>query len=218
MDSDTVQISNCNANPYTLHSFRELRAVTGRAWVACHSCLRFVELRLRDDRDTRVTTFSCCLWEVRESLHSMIRPSRACYTILAPVRRGTRIVSSLCSRSPGSTIPSGIRHLCEDLPQREKPRREPAPRYRLKPMPFRTLGEALAAGLVVKVYCMECRRYARPELPLVAHDRCFAKLLFRCGNAVQRWPTMPRRLCRSRGRLQLEPPERISPSSRIRRV
>ncbi len=33
----------------------------GRAWVVCLPRLRFVELRAGDDRDTRATTFSCCL-------------------------------------------------------------------------------------------------------------------------------------------------------------
>ncbi len=82
----------------------------------------------------------------------------------------------------------------EDLPQREKPRHDPRPRYVLKPMPFRTLGEALAAGLVVKVYCRECRRHARPDLPPAALNRCFARPSFRCQRVVQRWPTMAARV------------------------
>ena len=191
----------------------------GRAWVVCHPCLRFVELRVRDDRDTRVTTFSCCLCgsegkltfddPAKQGLQDDPRPH--------PPRHPYRVLR--LQQIARLHDPFGHRKAArEDLPQQDKPRHEPLPRYRLKPMPFRTLGEALVAGLVVKVYCPECRRHARPELPSVAHDRCFAKLVFRCRDVVQRWPTMPPRGCKSRGRLQLEPLERIPPNSRIRRV
>ena len=191
----------------------------GRAWVVCHPCLRFVELRARDDRDTRTTTFSCSLCGSEGKLtfddpskeglqydprpHSPRHPDR-----VVRLQQIARLHDSFGHRKAAR----------EDLPQQEKPRHEPAPRYRLKPVPFRTLGEVLAAGLVVKVYCPECRRHAHPELPPVAHDRCFARLVFCCRDVVQRWPTMQPRVCGSRGRLRMEPPERISPNSRIRRV
>ncbi len=44
----------------------------------------------------------------------------------------------------------------EDLPQREKPRHKPRPRYLLKPMPFRTLGQALAADARFGQYVGAC--------------------------------------------------------------
>jgi hypothetical protein len=88
----------------------------------------------------------------------------------------------------------------------------------LKPMPFRTLGGALATGLVVRVYCRECRQHAVPKLPPAALDRCFAGLPFRCRRVVQLWSAVPARICGSRGSLELQPLERIPPNSSIKRM
>jgi len=130
----------------------------GRAWVVCHPCLRFVELRLRDGRDTRVTTFSCCLCG-REGKLTFDDPAKQGLQYdprPRPLRHPDRVLRlqqiALLNNSFGHRAP-----VREDLPQRETPRFESAPRYRLKPMPFRTLGKALAASLVVKVYCPEWR-------------------------------------------------------------
>lgn len=45
----------------------------------------------------------------------------------------------------------------ELLPQRERPRQVPEPRYLLKPMPFATFGELAALGLVLEVWCSTCK-------------------------------------------------------------
>jgi len=181
--------------------------------------LRFVELRVSDDRDTRTTTFSCCLCG-REGTLTFDDPAKEGLQYdprARPARHPDRVLR--LQQIERLHDPFGHRKAArEDLPQREKARHEPQPRYLLKPMPFRTFGEALAAGLVVNVYCRACRRHARPEIPQAALDRCFAKPLFRCRSIVQRWPTMPPQVCGTRGQLELEPPEPITPGSGIKRV
>src|SRR4051812_6766689 len=114
----------------------------GRAWVVCRPCLRFVELRVRDDRDTRATTFSCCVCG-REGQITFEDPAREGLQFdprTCPPRHPDRVLRlqqiARLRDSFGHRPPAR-----EDLPQREKRKPEPRPRYRLKPMPFRTLGE-----------------------------------------------------------------------------
>ena len=124
----------------------------------CLPCLRFVELRAGDDRDTRTTTFSCCRCGGEGRL-----------VFDDPAKEGLQYdPRSRPSRHPDRTIrlqqiarlhdPFGHRKAArEDLPQREKPRPEPEPRYRLKPMPFVTYGELPALGLSIEVWCSTCK-------------------------------------------------------------
>jgi len=168
-------------NPYTLHSFRELRAIMGRAWVVCHPCLRFVELRVRDDRDTRITTFSCCLCgregkltfddPAKQGLQydPRPRPPRHPDRVLR-LQQIARLNDSFGHRGPGR----------EDLPQRERPRREPALRYRLVPLPFVTFREAFDFGLVLRLYCPECHRREPLCLGPELLDRSFPGARFIC--------------------------------------
>lgn len=50
-------------NPYKLHSFAEWDWLVGCIYVVCYNCRRYVVLSIRDhgDRDSRRTTFSCCV-------------------------------------------------------------------------------------------------------------------------------------------------------------
>jgi hypothetical protein len=55
-----ARASLAGPNPYSVHSFLELRKVTGRPYVVCRPCRRFVPLGAwLHSRDTRTTTFSC---------------------------------------------------------------------------------------------------------------------------------------------------------------
>ncbi len=206
-------------NPYRLYSFRELRAVMGQAWVVCRPCLRFVDLRVADDRDTRATTFSCCLCG-REGQLAFEDPAGNGLQYDPrdqPQRHPHRILRlQQIARLAGPLSPRKV--VREDLPQQASSPLEPMPRYRLKGMPFHTLGHVIDAGLVVTVYCPRCRRYARPKVPPSAVERCFATAVFRCQRVVQRWSAVPPEVCRTRGSLALEPVERIAPGSVITRV
>ena len=51
-------------NPYKLHSFKEWQALVGTIYIVCYGgCQRYstVSMAKHGDRDTRRTTFSCCL-------------------------------------------------------------------------------------------------------------------------------------------------------------
>jgi hypothetical protein len=86
------------------------------------------------------------------------------------------------------------------FPQRHKPHYERMPRFRLKPMPFRTFGELPALGLRIEVYCPSCHTMK----PLKIDDRLAAhrwgRVRFTCSGT--HYTGSP---CRSRGHLHIRP-------------
>jgi hypothetical protein len=146
-------------NPYQVHSFRELRAVMGRVYITCEACQRFVGLSAwLDDWDTRSTTFSCAICggagklvfedPAQEGLQHELLPSLQRHPAVALRVQSERDLVNPLGRK---TTPRDL------LPQRNRPLEVPEPRYRLKPMPFKTYGDLSAAGLVLEVGCVGCR-------------------------------------------------------------
>lgn len=144
-------------NPYRLHSFRELRAVMGRAYVMCRPCRRFVGVGAwLDAFDTRFVTFTVCGGAgelivddpAREGSQHDLRPNPPRHPIVAiRLHHQERLRDPFGHRATAR----------EMLPQRERPRTVPEPRYRLKPMPFGTFGDLAPLGLVLEVWCSNCK-------------------------------------------------------------
>jgi len=131
----------------------------GRAYVVCRPCRRFVPLGTwLDRRDTRMTSFSCSVCggagdivlddPAREGLQHDPRPS--------PLRH--RMAALRLQQHHGLADHYGQKSAAREvLPQAERRRREPEPRYRLRAMPFTTFGELSALGLALEVWCAGCK-------------------------------------------------------------
>lgn len=151
-------------NPYELHSFRELRAVMGRVYVVCEPCRRFVAIGAwLDALDTRAVTFSCAVCGGPGKL-TFEDPAGAGlqHDLRANPERHPEVAARLAHMqrlaNPFDRRPTVIREL---LPQSERTKFVPEPRYRLKPMPFATYGELGRASLVLEVWCSSCKN-SRP--------------------------------------------------------
>jgi hypothetical protein len=147
-------------NPYELHSFRELRAVIGRVYVVCEPCRRYVGLGgWLDNLDSRLVTFSCTVCgrpgkltfddPGKEGLQHDMRANPLRHPEVA-----ARLAHMQHLANPFGRRPTVVREL---LPQSERTKFVPEPQYRLKPMPFATLGELAGLGLVLEVWCSTCK-------------------------------------------------------------
>lgn len=193
-------------NPYPLHSFLELRKVMGRAYVVCRPCQRFVSIGTwLDQRDTRITTFSCTVCggdgkvvfedPAKEGLQHDPRKRPLRHPLVA-VR--LRALNQLID-------PFGHKAARESLPQREKLRPEPSPRFRLIPLPITTFRQALDFGLVLRVHCPECHATRPLEVPGQRLDRPFTAARLRCSHMRLRRYGDGRELCAGLGQFELVP-------------
>jgi hypothetical protein len=170
-------------NPYALHSFRELRAVMGRVYVVCQACRRYVGVGAwLDGLDSRTTTFSCAVCgrpgkltyedPAREGLQHDLRAN--------PVRHpevAGRLAHMQHLANPFGRRPTVVREL---LPQGERTKFVPEPRYRLKPMPFRTFGELRGVDLVLEVWCSSCKNSRPVAIGERLATRLFGSVRFIC--------------------------------------
>jgi len=147
-------------NPYELHSFRELRAVMGRAFVVCRPCQRFVGVGAwLDGLDTRLVTFSCsvCGGPGELTVEDPARDGMQHDLRANPVRHpevAARLVHMQKLANPFGRRATVVREL---LPPSERTKFVAKPHYRLKPMPFATFGELTPLGLVLEVWCSTCK-------------------------------------------------------------
>ena len=177
----------------------------GRPYVVCRPCRRFVAIGTwLDSRDTRTTTFSCSVCggdgdvvledPAREGLQHDPRPNLIRHQITALRLRALH-------------APLGHKAAArETLPQQHKPYMEPMPRFRLKPMPFKTFGELPALGLALSVYCPSCHTTAPREIDERLAQYRWGRMRFTCSRTRYTGD-----LCASRGHLHLEPLEPLSP-------
>jgi hypothetical protein len=147
-------------NPHELHSFRELRAVMGRVFVVCEPCRRYVGVGAwLDGLDSRVVTFSCSVCGRPGKLSFDDPGGQGLQHDLRanPVRHpevAGRLQHMRQLANPFGRHPTVVREL---LPQSERTKFVPEPRYRLKPTPFATYGELPALGLALEVWCSACK-------------------------------------------------------------
>ncbi len=94
----------------------------------------------------------------------------------------------------------------ETLPQRHKPYLARMPRFRLKPMPFKTFGELPALGLALSVYCPACYTTNPVEIIERLASHRWGRVRLTCSRTHYNGY-----LCGSRGHLRLEPVEPMSP-------
>ena len=162
-------------NPYEIHSFRELRAVMGRVYVVCEPCGRYVGVGAwLDNLDSRLVTFSCTVCgrpgkltfddPAGSGLQHDLRANPARHPEVA-----ARLEHLQQLASPFARRPTVVREL---LPQSERTKFVAEPRYRLRPLPFRTFGDLSRASLVLEVWCSSCKN-SRP----VAIGKGFASRL-----------------------------------------
>jgi hypothetical protein len=163
-------------SPYKYASFRELRAVLGRGYIICRPCRRFVPLgRWLDDRDSRLTTFSCSVCggdgavvhedSARDGLQHDPRPN--------PIRHQLAALRLQTLNRPAD--PFGRRAAArEELPQREKPYLDARPRFRPVPLPVRSFREAFDFGLELRLYCPGCHDWRPVALTAEQLDLRFA--------------------------------------------
>jgi hypothetical protein len=173
-------------NPYELHSFRELRAVMGRAYIVCRPCRRFVSVGASlDGLDTRLVTFSCTVCggageltvedPAKEGLQPDLRAHSTHHPAVAERRRHMQHLAN-----PFGRRPTVVREL---LPQSERTKFVPEPHYRLKPMPFATFGELARLGLVLEVWCSTCKRSRPVTIDEHLAARRFGRARFTCSAA-----------------------------------
>lgn len=170
-------------NPYRIHSFRELRAVMGRVYVVCEPCRRFVGIGAwLDNLDSRLVTFSCTVCG---------RPGKLTYD--DPTERGLQHdMRADPSRHPEVAARlHNMQHLAnpfgrqaavvrELLPQSERTKFVPEPRYRLRPMPFTTFGDLTRASLVLEVWCSSCKNSRPVTISERIAGRPFGSVRFVC--------------------------------------
>jgi hypothetical protein len=172
-------------NPYELHSFRELRAVMRRVYVVCHPCQRYVGVGAwLDDLDSRLVTFSCTVCgrlgklafddPGKEGLQHDLRADASRHPEVAARLQHLKHLANPFGRGP--TV---VREL---LPQSERTKFVPEPRYRLKPMPFSTFGDLPRAALVLEVWCSTCKSSRPVEVGMQLAPRRFGGVRFVCVN------------------------------------
>jgi len=154
----------------------------GRAYVVCRPCRRFVAVGAwLDGRDTRQATFSCTVCggageltledPARQGLEHDLRPNPPRHPIVAiRMHHQERLADPFGHRATAR----------EQLPQRERPRMVPEPRYRLKPLPFSTFGELADLGLVLEVWCSTCKSSRPVAVGEGWAARSFGRARFAC--------------------------------------
>ncbi len=159
----------------------------GRVYVVCQPCQRFVGLGAWLDRlDTRRTSFSCS---------TCGRPGKLVFDDPAqaglqhdlranPVRHPN--VDARLRQAPGAGH-SGrqLKPAREMLPQTTRPRLLPEPRYRLKPMPFKVLGDLPPRGLALEIWCSRCKCSRPVKIGDQFHARRFGHQRFKCTSNLQ---------------------------------
>ena len=202
-------------SPYKYASFRELRAVLGRPYLVCRPCRRFVALgKWLDGRDSRTTTFSCsaCGGEgevvledpAREGLQHDPRPNPPRHR-LAFIR--LRAMHQLAAAGAGFGRREAPR---ESRPPTSKPHYERAPKFLLKPMPFRTFGELLPLALALVVHCPGCHAQVPVEIGERLAPHRWGRVRFTCRRT--RYNGTP---CGSRGHLYLKPVAPLDPDTQL---
>ena len=132
----------------------------GRAYVVCRPCRRFVGVGAwLDGLDTRSVAFSCTVCgrpgeltiedPAKEGLQHDLRANPARHPEVA-----ARLQHMQHLANPFGRRPTVVREL---LPQSERTKFVPEPRYRLKSMPFATFGDLPRAALVLEVWCSTCK-------------------------------------------------------------
>lgn len=153
-----------------------------RVYVTCEPCRRFVGLGAwLDDRDTRTTSFSCAACGGTGELVFDVPVQRGLQhdPLPNPVRHPSvelRVGHIRALADPFGRKSQGR----EALPQRDRPLVAPEPRYRLKPLPFRTFGELPGVGLVLEVGCIGCRSRKVVEIGESLARRVFGRVRFSC--------------------------------------
>lgn len=205
-------------NPHRLHSFGELRAIIGQAWIVCEPCNRYATVptdRLKD-RDTRTTPFSCSLCGLPGKLVTEDPGQNG--RLQADTRENPQHHPHVVNRYKvaaaleAHSVREGRRKVPrEDLPQRDRRKRpKPAPPklYALKPFPVQTFADIAIWGLNATIDCRSCRRRGVPldfgenlkTAPLLG-------IRLRCTDVIPGNVLMADRVCGGRGRLQLTPAE-----------
>jgi hypothetical protein len=173
-------------NPHALHSFRELRAVMGRVFVVCEPCRRYVGVGpWLDGLDSRVVTFSCSVCG-RPGTVTFDDPAKAGHQhdLRANPARHSEVAGRLQHMrhlaNPFGRRPTVVREL---LPQSERTKFVPEPRYRLRPTPFVTYGDLPALGLVLEVWCSTCKSSRAVAIGAGWAGSRFGRLRFTCSAA-----------------------------------
>jgi hypothetical protein len=191
-------------NPNQLHSFLELHKSMSPVWIVCEPCRRYVRLPPSlGRRDITIKTFSCsvCGGEGKTALEDPFKDGLQPDPQPRPLRHPMaamrlRMLHELAD-------PFGHQKAArESLPQRSKPYLERMPRFRLKPMPFRTFGDLPALGLRLEVYCPSCHTMKPVEIDDRLAGRRWGRVRFTCSGS--HYTGSP---CRSRGHLHIRPAE-----------
>jgi len=155
----------------------------GRVYVVCQPCRRYVGVgSWLDGLDSRVTTFSCSVCgrpgtlsyedPTKEGLQHDLRANPLRHPeVAARLKHMERRVG------PFGRRPTVVREL---LPQSERTRFVPEPRYRLKRMPFGTFGDLMGAGLMLEVWCSSCKNSRAVEVGVQLAGRRFGGVRFVC--------------------------------------
>lgn len=157
----------------------------GRVYVVCQPCQRFVGVGAwLDGLDTRVVTFSCAVCggpgkltfedPAKEGLQHDLRAN--------PPRHPSVSARLRQAQALGNQRGRKLAVARDLLPQTERPRFVPEPRYRLRPMPFRLFGELPRAGLALQVWCSRCKTSKRVKIDDRMARRCFGRLRFTCSS------------------------------------
>ena len=155
----------------------------GRAYVVCRPCRRFVGVGAWLDKlDTRAVTFSCSVCGGHGEL-TVEHPGKEGlqHDPRANPARPPQVAARL-SRMQALARSSG-RHppvVRERLPQSERTKFVPEPRYRLRPMPFATFGELAPLGLVLEVWCSSCKSSRPVTIGNSLRERRFGRARFAC--------------------------------------
>lgn len=155
----------------------------GRVYVVCQPCQRFVGVGAwLDGLDTRVVTFSCAVCggpgkltfedPAKAGLQHDLRANPPRHASAAARFHQAQAIASQRGRKPVI-----VRDL---LPQNERPRFVPEPRYRLRPMPFSMFGELPRFGLALKVWCSTCKSSRAVQINDRLAGQRFGALRFTC--------------------------------------
>jgi hypothetical protein len=194
-------------NPYPLYSFIELRKGMGPNWGVCEACRRYIQLwRALDDRDTRTTTFSCsvCGDAGRIATEDPAKEGFQADPRARPLRHP--MAALRLKHLHRLADPFGHKKAArEALPQQEKPRHDPPPRFKLVPLPFRTLRQALDFGLTPSIHCPSCHDWRPIEFGAEHLDRPFAGTRFVCRCVKRALYGEAMVVCGATGQLLLRP-------------
>jgi hypothetical protein len=194
-------------NPHRLHSFGEMRAIVGRAWLVCQPCQRYalVPSHALKDRNTRTTTFSCSVCGgagklVTEDPHKEgLQPDPQPRPLHHP-----HAIIRLRNFAKLAALSGADRHKVarEALPQSTpRPTPEPARGYVLKLFPCWTFGDLATWGLRATIGCSGCHR----ALPLEVRDHLKARPLLATRLRCTGTHPLAGTPCRGLGRLWMSP-------------